>query len=167
MSDHAARMYSEAMARIHDADILAQALNRQSDSESIIRILGFEVLLKCAALLALGEIPKLGHSYFHLWEKLPPEASSEIMRVALARMPGHADLSQMKTLLEAYEFVFKKARYYYELYAGCTKEEVREAGERWIANGAKNEDAAVVYYPNELCCLIEGLSHFIAGRLGA
>ena len=150
MSDHAARMYSQAMARIHDADILAQALDSQSDSQAIIRLLGFEVLLKCAALLSLGEIPRLGHGYFHLWEKLPAEASNEIMRVALAHMPGHSDLSQMKTLLDAYEFVFKRARYYYELYEGCTKEQVREAGERWIANGAKNEDAAVVYYPNEL-----------------
>lgn len=167
MTDHASRMYSQAKARIHDADILAQALDSQSDSGSIIRILGFEVLLKCAALLSLGEIPRVGHSYFELWEKLPAEASSEIMVVALAHMPGHADLSQMKTLLDAYAFVFKKARYYYELYEGCTKEEVREAGERWIANGAKIEDAAVAYYPNELSCLIEGLSRFIAARLGA
>ena len=167
MSDHAARMYSEAMARIHDAGILTQAWDSQSDSGSIIRILGFEVLLKCAAFLSLGEIPRLGHSYFQLWEKLPAEARSEIMRVALTHRPGHADLSQMKTLLNAYEFVFKKARYYYELYEACTKEEVREAGELWIANGAKNEDAAVVYYPDELCCLIEGLSCFIAARLGA
>lgn len=167
MTDHASRMYSEAKARIYDADILTQALDTQSDSGSIIRILGFEVLLKCAALLALGEIPRVGHSYFALWEKLPAEASSEIMLVALACMPGHADLSQMKKLLDGYELVFKKARYYYELYEGCTNEEVREVGERWEANGAKDEDAAVVYYPNELICLIEGLSRFIAARLGA
>lgn len=167
MSDHAARMYSQAMERIHDADILAQSLDSQSDSQAIIRILGFEVLLKCAALLSLGKIPRLGHGYFQLWEKLPAEASNEIMRIALAHMPGHSDLNQMKTLLDAYEFIFKRARYYYELYEGRTKEQVREAGERWIANGAKTEDAAVVYYPNELSCLIEGLSRFIARRLGA
>ena len=167
MSDHAARMYSQAMARIHDADFLAQAWDRQSDSDAILRILGFEVFLKCAVLLSLGEIPRDGHNYSRLWERLPAEASNEIMRVALAHMPGHSDLSQMNTLLDAYRYVFEKARYYYELYEGFTKEEVREAGERWIANGAKNEDAAVVYYPNELMCLIEGLSCFIAGRLGA
>jgi len=82
MSDHAARMYSQALERIHDADILAQAWDRKSDSDSIIRILGFEVLLKCAALLSLGEIPPDRHNYFRLWEKLPAEASNEIMRVA-------------------------------------------------------------------------------------
>ena len=98
MSDHAFRMYSEAMGRIHDADILSGALDLQSDSACIIRILGFEVLLKCAALLSLGAIPKFGHNYFGIWEKLPAEASSEIMQVALAHMPGHADLGQMKTL---------------------------------------------------------------------
>lgn len=167
MTDHALRMYSQAKARIHDADILSHALDKQSDSDAIMRILGFEVLLKCASLLSLGEIPRVGHNYFTLWEKLPADASNEIMQVALARMPGHADLSKMKTLLDAYEFVFKKARYYYELYEGCTKEEVREDGERWIANGAKIEDAKVAYYPNELTCLIEGLSRFIAARLGA
>ena len=167
MSDDAARMYSQAMGRIHDANILAQALDRQSDSGAIIRILGFEVFLKCAVLLSIGEIPKLGHNYFCLWKKLPAEASNEIMLVALTHMPESSDLSQMKTLLDAYEFVFKKARYYYELYEGCTNEQVRETGERWIANGAKNEEAEVVYYQKELMCLIEGLSSFIAGRLEA
>lgn len=166
MTDHASRMYSQAKARIDDADILSSALDRQSDSDSIIRILGFEVLLKCAALLSLGKIPRVSHSYFALWEQLPAEVINEIMQVALTHMPGHADLRQMKTLLDAYELVFKKARYYYELYEGCTKAEVREAGERWEANGAKDEDAAVVYYPNELGCLIEGLSRFIVRRLG-
>lgn len=73
----------------------------------------------------------------------------------------------MKTLLEAYKFIVKKARYCYELHEGCTNEEVREAGERGIAGGANNENAAVVYHPNELSCLIEGLRRFTAARLGA
>lgn len=167
MSDRAARMYSEAMARIYDADILAQSLDSQSDSAAIIRILGFEVLLKCAALLCLDQIPLAGHCYFQLWEKLPVEVHDEIMGVALASMPGHSDLSQIKKLLDAYEFVFKKGRYYYELYEGCTMENMRLAGEQWLANGAENEDAAVAYYPSELDCLIEGLSRFIARRLRA
>lgn len=165
MSDHASRMYSQALDRLHDADILSQSLDKQSDSDSFIRILGFEVLLKCAALLSLGEIPRLAHNYFELWKRLPDEVKNEVLQVALQRMPGHADLSQIEVLLKAYEFVFKKARYYYEFYEDCTSEDVRAIGDAWLKNGARIEDATVVYYPNELVCLIEGLSSFIEARL--
>ena len=51
MTDHAKRMFSEALDRINDADILAGSLETQSDSQAIIRILAFEVLLKCALLV--------------------------------------------------------------------------------------------------------------------
>lgn len=89
MSDDAVRMYSQAIARIHDADILSEALDRQSDSACIIRILGFEVLLKYAAPLSLGKVPRIGQNYFCLWQLLPVEVSSEIIQVATSHMPGH------------------------------------------------------------------------------
>ena len=57
MPDHIVRMYQEAQDRLHDADILAQSLCARSDSQAIIRILAFEVLLKCA-LLICGQKPK-------------------------------------------------------------------------------------------------------------
>lgn len=45
MSDRIRRMYSEAQDRLHDADLLATSLDTRSDSQAIIRILAFEVLL--------------------------------------------------------------------------------------------------------------------------
>ncbi len=80
-------------------------------------------------------------------------------------MPGHANLSDLNALFEAYTNIFMRARYSYEKYKDLTNDEIKERGERWIANGGKIEDADFAYYPSELTCLIAGLSHFIEDRL--
>jgi hypothetical protein len=80
-------------------------------------------------------------------------------------MPGHADLSDLDRLLSAYQFVFEKARYYYELYTGYTLEQQRELGEFWEQLGAPENEADVRYYPMELDCLVHALRTFIETRL--
>lgn len=39
-------MFEEARARIHDADLHSESLREASDSSALIRVLGFEILLK-------------------------------------------------------------------------------------------------------------------------
>ena len=164
MSDHVRRMFHEAQERLHDADILAQSLNTRSDSQAIIRILAFEVLLKCA-LLVCGQKAKSNHNYRKLWLGLPGYVQKEVLAVASERIPGHADLSRFEDLLGWYQFIFEKARYCYELYEDYTLEEQRELGEYWVALGAPTEEAVVQYYPSELQCLIAGLSAFVEKAL--
>jgi len=65
MNDRVARMFRDAQDRLHDANILARSLDKRSDSQVIIRILGFEILLKCALLLS-GQEPKNSHNYKNL-----------------------------------------------------------------------------------------------------
>jgi hypothetical protein len=76
-------------------------------------------------------------------------------------MPGHANLSNLDSLLNSYQFVFEKARYHYELFKGYSLEEQRELGELWVSLGSPTEEAIVQYYPSELECLIHGLEQFI------
>jgi len=109
MTDRIRRMYREAQDRLHDADLLASSLDARSDSQAIIRILAFEVLLKCALLVANQE-PKQNHNYKNLWLGLPGYARKEILGVASKRMPGHADLSEVERLLVWYQFIFERAR---------------------------------------------------------
>lgn len=154
-------MLKEADARRHDADILTRSVSRQSDSHAFLRVLAFEVLLK-AALLASGARSASGHKYQELWSKLPADAQRKIMAVALDRMPGHADLSDLTKLLVWYQFIFEKARYSYELYDGYTDEEVKELGEAWIERGSPIDEAMIQYYPSELECLTEGLAQYVA-----
>ena len=92
MNDRVVRMFHEAQDRLHDADILACSLDTRSDSQAIIQILGFEILLKCVLLLS-GQEPKESHNYKKLWHGLPGNVRKEVLRVASERMPGHADCS--------------------------------------------------------------------------
>ncbi len=164
MNDDAKRMFYEALGRLNDAEILARSTQTLSDSSAFLRILGFEVLLKCAIRLS-GQTPQQHHNYTKLWLALPGYASKEILRVAKDRMPGHTDFSDLKNLLNWYQFIFERARYHYELYEGYTFEEQRELGEFWEEIGAPTHEAVVQYYPQELLCLIEGLKAHIEGRL--
>jgi len=50
--DHTKRMYKEAHNLIDDANILSRYLDTKSDSASLLKILGFEILLKCALLVS-------------------------------------------------------------------------------------------------------------------
>lgn len=157
-------MFNEAQERLHDADILAQSLDAQSDSQAIIRILAFEVLLKCA-LLICGQKAKANHNYQKLWLGLPGRAQKEVLLVAAHCMPGHADLSRLEELLGWYQFIFEKARYHYELYEDYTLDEQSELGKFWVSIGAPTNEAVVQYYPSELQCLIAGLSAFVEKAL--
>ena len=157
-------MFNEAQERLHDADILAQSLDARSDSQTIIRILAFEVLLKCA-LLVCGQNAKANHNYQKLWLGLPGYVQKEVLVVAAQRMHGHADLSRLEELLGWYQFIFEKARYHYELYEDYTLDEQRELGEFWLSIGAPINEAVVQYYPLELQCLIAGLSAFVEKAL--
>jgi hypothetical protein len=135
MLEHARRMYRDALQRVNDADILAGSSQTQSDSPALLRILGFEVLLKCALRLS-GKTSPQSHDYAALWRQLPSDAQDEILATACTRMPGHADLSDMERLLTTFEFIFKRVRYYYELYEGYTLNQEHELGRRWIEKGA-------------------------------
>jgi hypothetical protein len=160
MSDRIRCMYQEAHERLHDADILAQSLGTRSDSQAIIRILAFEVLLKCALLIA-GQKPRNSHNYKNLWLGLPGYVRKEILQVASEHMPGRADLSQVEKLLGWYQFIFEKARYHYELYENYTLDEQYKLGEYWIELGVPINEAVVQYHPRELQCLIAGVSAYV------
>ena len=162
MRDHARRMLAEARGRIHDAELLSRHVARKSDADAQLRILGFEILLKCA-LMVSGIKPARHHKYIELWRQLPTPTQTAILMAARRRMPGHADLSNLDGLLTWYQFIFERARYHYELYEGYSLQEQRELGELWLALGAPTNEAVVQYHPLELECLISGLEQFIEG----
>ena len=60
VKDRIIRMHKAATDRLHDADILCASFDARSDSQSLLRVLAFEVLLK-AALLSSGNGTARGH----------------------------------------------------------------------------------------------------------
>jgi hypothetical protein len=164
MSDDANRMFDEALERLNDAEILDRSTQTSSDSSALLRILAFEILLKCAIRLS-GQTAKPHHNYAKLWLALPRYVSKEILLVAKDPLHGNTDFSDLTKLLNWYQFIFEKARYHYELYEGYTFAEQRELGELWVALGSPTHEAVVQYHPQELFCLIEGLKAHVGRQL--
>lgn len=164
MNDHALRMLRDAEDRLNDASVLAANLDTRSDAASLLRILAFEVLLKCA-IVVNGGTPPRSHNYWNLWQSLPKLVQNSVLAVAVDRMPGYADLSNLQWLLGNYRFVFEKARYFYEFYEDYTLQDQSELGNFWISLGAPETEAEVQYKPNELTCLTDGLLAHIRGKL--
>jgi len=75
------------------------------------------------------------------------------------------NFTNLENLLNNYQFIFEKARYYYEFYEGYTLDEQHEYGKLWAEIGAPLEEADVRYYPDELECLIYGVSKYIKEKL--
>ena len=158
MIDHVLRMVVEAEDRIHDAELIGQSLCSQSDSQALLKVLALEVLLKALLLKTTGA-GQQSHRYIDLWAKLPEGTRSKVLEVARARYPGHADLTNIEKLLCVYEYIFKKARYGYEIYEGMSLVEQAQLGEDWRARGAPTNEADIQYFPLELSALLEGMLH--------
>ena len=158
--DHIKRMYNEANNLINDSGILSHSLDQKSDAASFLKILGFEILLKCT-LLINNQKPKKNHKYYKLWSGLPGNVQSKILQYAKSRMHDINDFSNLEKLLINYQFIFEKVRYFYEFYEGYTLDEQHELGKFWKDIGAPLDEADVRYYPDELECLIFGISEYI------
>jgi hypothetical protein len=153
MSSHERRVFTEALARLHDADILANSLETQSDAPLLLRVLGFEVLLKCVVLLA-GGTPRTNHDYLDHWQMLPPSAQADVLRAAQDFAPARLDAKNVDAVLSACRRVVINDRYY-----------DRSAGEPQQRSlfGMRHKESCP--YPKELECLIYGLRVLIETRL--
>lgn len=152
-------MLWDAEGYLHDAEILAGAVTAGSGA-SLLRVLALEVLLKAAQYKALGKYQP-HHVYRALWEAIPLEIRARVLVVASERYRGPTDLSALASLLDDWQFVFTKGRYYFELNQYLSLGEQRENGEDWIARGAPLHEAQVRFHPDELLALAAGLIDYI------
>jgi len=156
------RMLKEARARAADSELLSRSAAKQSDADYLLSLLAFEILLKAAHLVHVGT-PKRIHSYVQLFNALPAEVQSGLVKAALERMSTSADYSDMPKLLSLFSRNFISLRYPYEAYEDLSSDEYVEFGESWVARGACEEDATFVYHPEELF----GLTHALERHLQA
>jgi hypothetical protein len=149
-------MLREAQTRLEDGARLDSDLTRASDSGYLLRLLGFELVLK-ACVKAHGAPVRRSHSYFDLWGMLPANVQRRLVEAAQHRMAGVADYSDVPTLLRTWGRNFVRLRYPYEVYEGLTADEYHAKGEAWLAAGALESEADFAYYPSELRGLVEAL----------
>jgi hypothetical protein len=71
-------MYKEAINRINDAKILGENIRRASDSNYLLDLLAFELLLKATALIHTKRYDE-NHNYRQLFELLPSNVRDQLM----------------------------------------------------------------------------------------
>jgi HEPN domain-containing protein len=157
-------MFDQAKDILFDANILKQSFATKSDSAYLMTLLSFELFIKCLLQIQFGKIFKT-HDYKELFHKLPDNIQQEIIDFAELQMTTMANFSNLDLLLDTWSSNFIKLRYPYESYKGLSEQEYNNLGEKWLKNGAKNEDATFDYFPNELRGLIYALQHTIKEKL--
>lgn len=152
-------MYREAIQRLDDAETLACAvsLGESTDSPYLLRLLGFELLLKFVYEVTQRKRAKFRHEYHVGFKELPIDLQDELLGLAGSWSGPSALSDNHEAVLEEWGRNFIDLRYPYEKYEGFTQEEYIAAGERWIANGASLDEAKFCYHPNELYGLLRAL----------
>jgi HEPN domain-containing protein len=153
-------MRESAIARLRDAQYLRtlEGPARPSDSEALLSLLAFELLLKCALRMHGIEPSKFGHRYKELFNQLPRDVQEDLVEKARTRIgPGsELDHDPMK-VLDVLSGNFVRLRYPYEDYEHVTEGEYREMGAEWTAMGCPESEAIQALYPNELFGITEAL----------
>jgi HEPN domain-containing protein len=123
-----------------------------------LRLLGFELLLKCLVEAHTGGYPPETHEYQKLFASLPAEVQARVLILARDRIgPSGLDADWVRILSELGRN-FVDLRYPYTRYKGLTREQYDRRGTRWIQKGAKIDAAVFRYYPEELVGLLHALN---------
>lgn len=133
-------------------------MGERSDSEYLLSLLAFELLLKC--LLRMNGISpgRHGHHYLPLFEQLPRNVQSEVVDKAILRIGPLNELKERHAhVLKTWGVNFIRLRYPHEDYEDVTEGEYSEMGDEWVARGSPEDSAVHVYFPNELFGMVEAL----------
>ena len=155
-------MLRESDSRLQSADLLRTA-GDDSDSAYLLRLLGFELLLKVIFEDSLGVSAPKHHRYAEIFAALPQDAQAKLVRLAGERIGPSALASDPIQVLTELGANFIGIRYPYDKYAGMSAAEYAQAGSDWVAAGAGLQSAVFRYHPEELLGLTYGAQQFIAG----
>lgn len=159
-------MYREALQRLADAETLQGALgiDESTDSHYLLKLLGFELLLKFVYEVTLKNKAAFKHCYQVGFKGLPVDLQDKLLRLAgewgdPSALPGNHE-----AVLKDWGENFIALRYPYEKYEHYSQEEYVALGEQWVANGATLAEATFRYHPNELNGFLQALKQ-VAGEM--
>ena len=104
---YVSRMYIQAIGYIADGDLLSEMFDTMSDAPSLLKILGFEIFLKCILKIHFPDSKNHTHNYYKLWQKLPNQLKANIIEGAQQRYTIHANYQNMQKVVN---FVAKGVR---------------------------------------------------------
>lgn len=155
-------MLRESDSRLQSADLLRSS-GDDSDSAYLLRLLGFELLLKVIFEESIGAPAPRHHRYGEIFALLPQDIQANLVRLAGERIGPSALASDPIQVLTELGSNFIGLRYPYDKYARMSAAEYAQAGSNWAAAGAELQSAVFRYHPEELVGLTYGAQQFIAG----
>jgi hypothetical protein len=160
-------MHKEAVGRVNDANILSKNIDRETDSNYLLELLAFELLLKAVALIHTGKYNE-NHNYQQLFESLPGPMREKILNRSFHWSQKRIEKRELQNLLVLYKNNFIKLRYPFEAYKNMNEGEYIEYGNLWVELGAPVDEAEFQYYPEELYglskALQEEVEEFLANK---
>lgn len=148
-------MLQESEKRYASAELL-QAAGDSSNSAYLLRLVGFELLLKVVVEQST-QTEAHGHKYQDLFALLSPQHQADVLRIAGERIGPSALATDHAGVLADLGSNFVKLRYPHEKYGHLTPQEYAQVGPAWVAAGAKLEHADFRYHPEELLGLTYAL----------
>ena len=153
------QIYEEATKRYSDGDFLER--KRSSDSGYMLKLLGFELLLK-AALYIDKDKEDYSHNYYAIYCTLSREVKKEL--ISEAKMVSQIfDIDErIKKILDWYSYNFVRLRYPFMSYKGLSESEYKEYSELYADLGFPEGEAEFEYYPEELRGLFMSLDKYVS-----
>jgi hypothetical protein len=152
-------MLREARRRLADSETLSRSAT-SFDSGYLLRLLAFEILLKCLVSLTGGR-PGKTHEFKKHFDLLPKHVRDSVVQRAIDRMSTSANYSAIDSVLSDLNSNFVGLRYPYEKYSDLTEEQYKQLGRDWVAKGMPLSEATFRYHPEELFGLVHGIEQEI------
>lgn len=134
-------MHREALQRLTDAEVLhrASAIDAPSDSVHLLQLLGLELLLKLVHQVVLQEKSKHRHAYEQIFQALPAQLQSRLLKLAGDRIGPSALSRNAISVLKEWGKNFIDLRYPYERYESLTEDQYAALGKQWVEKGRQSK----------------------------
>lgn len=153
------QIYQEGLKRYQDGEKLQKVSD--SDSGYLLKLLGFELLLK-AALYVDKRQEDFSHNYYAVYCTLSKELKEKLIGDAQQASQIFDIKKRIELLLRWYEYNFVRLRYPFQNYENMTEEEYKQYSNLYMELGCPDGEAEFEYYPEELRGLFIALQNYVA-----
>ncbi len=152
------QIYKEGKGRYEDGEFLSK--KRNSDSGYLLKLLGFELLLKAALYIDKNK-ENITHNYKAIYHTLSRDVKAAIISEAKIISQIFDIDERIEKLLENFSDNFIRLRYPFDSYKGFTETEYREYGKLYADLGCPDHESEFEYYPEELRGLFLALEKYV------
>jgi len=153
------QIYQEGVKRYQDGEKLQKITD--SDSGYLLKLLGFELLMKGALYVDKGQ-EDFSHNYYAVYCTLSRDLKRKIVGEAQQVSQIFDIKERIESLLKWYEYNFVRLRYPFHNYKNMSEEEYKQYSDLYAELGCPEGEAEFEYFPEELRGLFIALQTYVA-----